>query len=77
MPDDLQLDGLALEYQRDYGTARGNLNVLDLMNNPAANGKCSIFGLRLTKEVRDLITPEAGVLFDYRPDPVLVTEDPI
>lgn len=28
-------DALALEYKRDYGTARGDLNIADLMNNPA------------------------------------------
>ena len=35
----MQPNALALEYQRDYGTAHGDLNVLDLVNNPAANGK--------------------------------------
>ena len=37
------LDALSLEYQRDYGTARGDLNIADLMNNPAANGVCRVF----------------------------------
>ena len=38
---------LALEYQGNYGTARGNLDVADLINNPGAN---SLWGLgqRLT-----------------------------
>jgi hypothetical protein len=35
-----KLDALALEYQRDYGTAGRNLRVLDLVNNPEANGGC-------------------------------------
>lgn len=35
-------DALALEYQPDYGTAFGDLDVFDLMNNPSANGVCSV-----------------------------------
>ena len=42
-----QPNGLALEYQREYGSARGNLDVADLVNNPMASGKCRVFGLRL------------------------------
>lgn len=38
-------NALALEYQRDYGSARGNLDILNLVNNPCANGVCSVFGL--------------------------------
>jgi len=74
METHVALDALALEYKRDYGTARGNLDIANLVNNPAANGVCSVFGLRLTKEVGDLITSEAGVLFDYRPYPTLITQ---
>lgn len=43
---DMDTNALALEYKRDYGTASGNLNVLDLVNNPSANGVCCVFGLR-------------------------------
>ena len=46
----MQPNALALEYQRDYGTAHGDLNVFDLVNNPAANGKCHVFGLSLSKQ---------------------------
>jgi hypothetical protein len=38
-------NALALEYQRDYGTAHRDLNVSDLVNNPHANGVCRVFGL--------------------------------
>jgi hypothetical protein len=53
------LDGLALEYERDYGTASGNLSISDLVNNPAANGICRVFGLSPTKQLGDLI-PRSG-----------------
>jgi hypothetical protein len=54
-------NALALEYQRDYGTASRNLNVADLVNNPSANGVCRVFGLSF---------PEQGtgvLLADFRP----------
>src|SRR5690349_13466511 len=47
----MRSDALALEYQRYYGTARGNLNVANLVNNPAANCKCSVFGLGLAEQL--------------------------
>ena len=69
------LSGLALEYQRDYGTASGNLDISDLVNNPAANGVCRVFGLRLTKEASDVLFTEVGVFRDDRSDSLLVAED--
>lgn len=38
-------DALALEYQRDYGSAGGDLNIADLVNNPGANGVCRVLRL--------------------------------
>lgn len=47
--DDMQIgrtrpqpDALALEYKRDYGTARRNLDITNIVNNPAANGLCRV-----------------------------------
>lgn len=40
---------LALEYQGNYGTARRDLDVLDLVNNPGANGLCRVLGASLRK----------------------------
>ena len=70
-----ELDALALEYQGNYGTAHRNLDISNIVNNPAANGVCRVFGLRLTEQTRDLIATESGVLFDYRPYPVLVAQN--
>lgn len=46
----MELNGLALEYQRYYGGASGDLDITDLVNNPAANGECRVFGLGLPEE---------------------------
>ena len=61
---DTQPNGLALEYQRDYGTARGDLKVLDLINNPAANGKCRVLSLGLSEELPDVRFFDPRTLFD-------------
>ena len=47
-------DALALEYQGDYGTARGDLDISDVVNNPFVNCVVSISGAhrRVPGEVR-------------------------
>lgn len=73
--NDQSLSALALEYQGDYGSAFGNLDILDLVNDPAANGKCSIFGLCLGEKVGDLRVVKFGSVFDDRADALLVRKD--
>lgn len=65
-------DALALEYKRDYGTARGDLNVADLMNNPAANGECRVLGLGFQEQPVDLFPRQVGPLFNDLTDSTLV-----
>ena len=65
-------DALALEYKRDYGTARGDLNVADLVNNPAANGECRVLGLGFQEQPVDLFTTKLRTLFDDLTDAPLV-----
>ena len=60
--------GLALEYQGNYGTARRDLDVLDLVNNPSANGLCRVLGTRLPEEGSYLTMGEVSVLLDNRAD---------
>ena len=50
----LWLDALAFEYQSDYGRVSGDLDIADLINNPAANGVCSVLRLGFTEEISDL-----------------------
>ena len=70
-------DGLALEYKRDYGTACGELDVADLVNNPAANGKCRILGLRFSEEALHLVGAELRAFLENPPDPSMVRVDRI
>lgn len=53
-----QLDALSLEYKRVNGSARGNLDVTNLVNNPAANGVTSVLGPSLEEEIADLLRSE-------------------
>jgi len=71
----MKANALALEYQRDYLAARGDLNVLDLVNNPGANGKCRVFGLSFTKKASDDFLVELSSLCDDAADPFVVTKD--
>ena len=66
------LDALALEYQRDYGTARGNLNITDLVNNPFVNSPLSIQGLSLQEKLGNLLGGQGTILSDNLPDAPLV-----
>lgn len=66
------LDALALEYQGDYGTAHGDLQITDLMNNPTANGVCRVFGLGFQEQPVNLFVRELRSLFENLPDPPLV-----
>jgi hypothetical protein len=65
-------DALALEYKRDYGTARGDLNIADLVNNPAANGECRVFGLGFQEQPIDLFPAKLSPLLDDLTDTPLV-----
>ena len=75
--DGMEPNALALEYQGDYGSASGDLNVFDLVNNPAANGECSVLGFRFTEEFRGLEFTQLGSLLNNRTDPLVVVQDGI
>ena len=65
-------DALALEYQRDYGTAHGDLNIADLMNNPTANGECRVLGLGFQEQPVDLFSRQPRSFLKDLTDPSLV-----
>lgn len=68
----MESDALALEYKRNYGIACGNLDVADLINNPAASGKCSVFGLRLKEELFYVGSGQISPFGDYGADATLI-----
>ena len=49
----IEPDALALEYKGVYGTARRDLDISNLVNNPTASGKCRVLGDRLPEQLRD------------------------
>ena len=71
----MQANGLALEYQRDYTAARGDLNVFDLVNEPCASGKCSVFGLSFAKKRSDSFVIQARPFRNDAADSLVVAED--
>ena len=68
-------DALTLEYKRDYGLARGNVDVADLINNPAANGVRCIFRLSLSEQPLDLGIVQVRPLKNNVSNPLLVRQD--
>ena len=70
-----QLDGLTLEDQRVYGSASGDLNVFDLVNNPAASGVCRVFGPGFEEELGGVFGLDFRSFGDDPAYPLLVTDD--
>lgn len=70
-------DALPLEYKLKNRAAHGDLDVTNLINNPAANGKCRIFRLGLKEELFDIGLAKFGALLDNRADPLLVAQDSV
>ena len=68
----MELNGLALEYQGNYGTARGDLDIADLVNNPAASGKCHVFGLGLPEKSANGLILQVRPLTNDRPNALMV-----
>jgi hypothetical protein len=75
MREQMEQNALALEYQGDYGSASGNLDVSDLINNPGFNRKCRVFGLGLQEESLDLIGPKVRAFLDDSSDSLVVGHD--
>jgi len=70
-----ELDALSLEYRRDYGTACGNLNISDFVDNPLINCVTSIFSLSFYEKASDFPFGEIGVLRDDITHSFLVAQD--
>ena len=61
-------DALSLEYKRDYGIARRNVNIADIVNNPNASGVVRVFGPGFSEKITDLRLVEVSAVPDDRPD---------
>jgi hypothetical protein len=71
----MEFTALALEYQRDYGNARRNLNLSDLVDDSATQSKARIVGLRLEEQTANSRFVELCTVFDNGADAVLVRPD--
>ncbi len=69
-------NALALEYQGNYGTVRGDLDISYLVNNPFVNSPRGILRFDFPEESSNFPCSEIRVLSDDTPDSPLVTNDP-
>src|SRR4051812_33420838 len=68
-------DGLSLEYKRNYGTARRNLNLADFINNPVLSGEGCVFSLGLPKEFLHFVPLQVRSFLDDLANARLVGQD--
>jgi len=68
----VQSDALALEYQRDYGSARWNCDVSYLVNNSIPESVCRVFGPGFSEEVLNFGFRNARPLLDDTSNALLV-----
>ena len=73
--NNMELTGLAVEYQGDYGSASRNLNLADLMDESAGKCKPRIFGLGIEEQTSNSLLVEACTTFDNIPDALLIGVD--
>ena len=66
------VNALALEYQRDYGTARRHLGFSDLVDDPTGQSPIRIFGLGFQKQSFNCRFVESCTFFDNGAYPFLV-----
>ncbi|MCG2764098.1 MAG: hypothetical protein L6288_06915 [Desulfarculaceae bacterium] len=68
-------DGLSLEYKRDYGLAKRNLDISDVMNNPNAFGEVRVFGPGFSEKITDLPFVKIGVFHKDVANSAVVLDD--
>jgi len=72
--ENMQSDALALEYKRDYGCARRQMELTDLVNYPPLASEFRRLGLALPEEALDLIGVHIGPSGHHVSDTLLVRE---
>ena len=68
-------DALSLEYKRDYGCAKGQLELSDLVNYPPLESELRSLGLRLEEEFIDIVLRNVGPFGDDAADSPLISTD--
>ena len=70
----MQSDALALEYKRDYGCARRQMELTDLVNYPPLESEFRRLGLALPEKALNLIGVHVRSTSDYSSNTLLVAE---
>ena len=70
-------DALSLEYKREYGCARRQLELSDIVNYPPLASEFRRLGLRFPEETLNLLRAEVRPFGDHSPDAALITLNPV
>ena len=70
-------DALSLEYKRDYGSARGQLKLSDLLNYPPIASEFRRLGLCRHEEFLNIILGDGCSFSDDATDALLVSIKPV
>lgn len=71
----VQLNGLALEYKGEYGTARRYVDITDVVNYPLGGRVGRVFGPGFFEKVECLPLVQVGTLRDHAGDSLLISDD--
>lgn len=75
--ESMESDALSLEYKRDYGVARGQVKLSDIVNYAPLASELGRLGLRFPEQSLNLVRCEIGFVSDDRPDSPLVAFDSV
>lgn len=70
----MQSDALSLEYKRDYGCARGQIELADIVNYPPLASEFRRLGLSLPEETLNLLGIHRRSPGDDSRNPLLVSK---
>jgi hypothetical protein len=73
----MEPDALALEYKRQYGSARRNIDITNVTDHPLLKGECRVFGPGFSEKISNLPGVKLGTLLKNVPNALLVSEEPV
>ena len=71
----MELNGLAFEYKGNYGGARGDLDLADVVNNPFTEGVCRVLGLGFPEKSANGLILQVRPFTNDRPDALVLGQD--
>lgn len=70
----IERNALALEYQREYGCARRNVDIADVVDKPLVKGEGRVFGPGFLEQVDSLCFGQVRPFLKESADPLFVSE---